>query len=208
LADFVGEVLRVHERFLVEVVEAHGLCPWAEGARTTGALRRAVILDEHDALPQVLALDDKVIVAILIYPRFRGGVAEFEALVQRLRAREEAARGERSPFVTALFHPALKFSTDTPQQLLTLFRRSPDPSLQLVRYASLQSVRSAAPDGKFLFTGGIEALAELERRLSTIPVSERIARDNAATVASVGLDRILALLDDIRADRDRSYGEK
>ena len=42
---FAGEVLRINERFLVEVVEALGLCPWAEGARKTGALKREVILD-------------------------------------------------------------------------------------------------------------------------------------------------------------------
>src|ERR671935_113825 len=50
----VHGVLRINERFLVEVVEALGLCPWAEGARKTGALRREVIVDEAEALDKLL----------------------------------------------------------------------------------------------------------------------------------------------------------
>ena len=43
---FEDEVLRIHERFLVEVIEKLNLCPWAEGTRTSEGLRRAVILEQ------------------------------------------------------------------------------------------------------------------------------------------------------------------
>src|SRR3978361_1999201 len=33
---FAHEVRRIHERYMVEVVEAFGLCPWARDARTKG----------------------------------------------------------------------------------------------------------------------------------------------------------------------------
>lgn len=202
---FESEVLRINERFLVEVVEAFGFCPWAEGARKTGALKRAVILDESEALERLLSLEEKTAVAILIYPRFSGPPAAFEELLARLRRAEEARRGARSPFVTALFHPALPWSGDGPDQLVPLLRRSPDPSLQFVRFAALEAVRSAAPSGKFLFDWTSESWKELARREQNLPVSARVARDNFSTVERVGADRMLAILDDIGRDREASY---
>jgi hypothetical protein len=201
---FEDEVLRIHQRFLVEVIERLNLCPWAEGTRSSGALRRAVIL-EQDPVGELLAAGDEVLVYILVWPRFSGGPEAFEELHKKLRREEEARRGKRSPFATALFHPRLKYSTSTPDQLVPLFRRSPDPSLQFIRYAALESVRSAGPSGKFLFDWSARAFAELARREKELPVSDRIARDNAATVKAEGLARLLAIYDDLQADRARSY---
>ena len=201
---FADEVLRIHERFLVEVIERLNLCPWAAGTREGGGLRRAVILDQ-DPVDEILAAGDEVLVCILIWPRFFDGPEAFEALIAEVRREEERRRGARSPFVTALFHPRLGYASGTPDQLVPLFRRSPDPSLQLIRHKSLESVRSAAPSGKFLFDWSAQAFAELDRRQKELPVSERIARDNAVTVEKEGIARLLALYDELRADRDRSY---
>jgi hypothetical protein len=77
--------------------------------------------------------------------------------------------------------------------------------VQLVRFSALDAVRSPAPTGKFLFDGSSTAWLELERRSQAVPVSERIARDNFETAARVGRERMQAILDDIRADRARSY---
>jgi hypothetical protein len=96
----------------------------------------------------------------------------------------------------------LKYSTATPDQLVPLFRRSPDPSLQFIRYAALDAVRSASPSGKFIFDFSARAWAELERRERELPVSDKIARDNAARA---DVARILSIYDDIRSDRDASY---
>jgi hypothetical protein len=207
---FADEVLRVHQRFLVEVIEQLNLCPWAEGTRSSGALRRVVVL-EQNPVDELLALGDEVLVCILIWPRFFAGPHKFEALLAQLRRDEEARRGARSPFVTALFHPRLDYSTATPDQLVPLFRRSPDPSVQFIRHAALESVRSAAPSGKFLFDGSAAAWAEIERRLKRTPVSEQIALDNAASVEKFGVERLLAHYRELYADRDAAYarfGEK
>jgi hypothetical protein len=202
LARFEDEVLRIHERFLVEVIEKLHLCPWAEGTRQSGALRRAVILDQ-DPVGEILAWDENVLVGILIFPRFSGGPEAFDEHLKQLRNREQQQR--KSPFVTALFHPRLSFSTETADQMVPLFRRSPDPSVQLIRHAALESVRSAAPSGKFLFDGSAQAFAELARREHQLPVSDKIARDNAVTVEQQGVASLLAIYDDLLADRNRSY---
>lgn len=207
MSSFVEEALRVNQRFLTEVVEAFGFCPWAAGARTSGALHRAVLLDEDAelAVEQVLKLDERVLVAILIFPRFTGPPERFEELLLRVRTAEEARRGGRSPFVTALFHPALRWSFDSPQQLVPFFRRSPDPAIQFVRFSSLESVRSGSPSGKFLFEASAAGWAELARRLQTVPVSDRIAQSNFDVVLRAGLARIEAIYADIAADRAKSY---
>jgi hypothetical protein len=214
LSDLEAEALRVHERFLVEVIEKLGLCPWAEGTRRAGQLRRVVMLHEDPAraADAVLSLDDSVLVGILIWPRFLDGPERFELLVAELRRIEEARRGARSPFVTAVFHPRLAYSTESPDRLVPLFRHSPDPSLQLIRHAAMEQVRSAGPSsGEFLFDGSARAWAELERRERELPVSERIARDNAATVEKHGVEWLLERYREIAADRDAAYarlGEK
>jgi hypothetical protein len=161
---------------------------------------RAVILDQ-DPLDEILSWNDQVLVGILIWPRFFDGPEAFDALLKELRKREEAHRG-KSPFATALFHPRLKYSEASPDQLIPLFRRSPDPSVQFIRHAALDAVRSAAPSGKFVFDFSARAWAELERREKELPVSDRIARDNAA---HADVARILAIQDELRADRDASY---
>jgi hypothetical protein len=204
MSGFADEVLRIHQRFLVEVIEKLNLCPWAQGTRSSGALRRAVIL-EQDPVDEILRFDEKTLVGILIWPRFFEGPEKFEELLREVRQKEELRRGARSPFVTALFHPQLAYSTATADQLVPLFRRSPDPSVQFIRHAALQAVRSATPSGKFMFDFSAEAWAELERRQDKLPVSDQIAHDNAVTVEKLGAARLLAHYEEIRADRDRSY---
>src|SRR5262249_36500091 len=133
-AVFADEVLRIHERFLVEVIEKLHLCPWAEGTRQSGALKRAVILDQ-DPVSEILAWDEEVLVGTLIFPRFSDGPDAFDQHLKEIRKREKEQR--TSPFVTALFHPSLSFSTETPDQMVPLFRRSPDPSVQFIRHQAL-----------------------------------------------------------------------
>ncbi len=62
---------------------------------------------------------------------------------------------------------------------MPLIRRTPDPTLQLVRASLLENLRGQ--------------------------VSNDVARDNHATVTARGPDALAALLDDIRRDRDLSY---
>ncbi len=74
-----------------------------------------------------------------------------------------------------------------------------------MRFSALDAVRSGAPAGKFLFDWSAEAQRELERRAQSVPVSERIARDNFARVAQVGRATLEAVFADIMQDRARTY---
>jgi hypothetical protein len=204
-------VLRINARYLVELVEAYDVCPFARGARETGALARRVIGDD-DALGETLraidalAPDEKTVVAILIYPRFGRGFDAFEIFAAEVRARDVERRGGgRGPFALAPFHPNPRFGEGTPAQLVMFFRRAPDPCLQLVRFGALDAVRSPAPTGKFLFDWSAEAQRELERRAQTVPVSDRIAGDNFTMFAREGRARLEAVFADIMEDRARSY---
>lgn len=206
--EFVDGVLRVNERYLVEVVEAFGLCPFARATRLGGGLDRRVMLQVGEEMePALEALGQmegaaKTVIGLLIFPRFGGGVDDFERFVGELRRADEARTHGKAPFAMAMFHPDVAFGVESPRRMVTLFRRAPDPTIQLVRFSVLDAAKGAA-SGKFLFDYSAAALAELARRAETVPLSERIAADNFATLQSAGIAQFIALLDDLRLDRSR-----
>jgi hypothetical protein len=67
-------------------------------------------------------------------------------------------------------------------ELVSLIRRTPDPTLQLVRASLIDALAAGGRD-----------------------VSGEIARANFATVTARDPARLAALLDDLRRDRDRAY---
>lgn len=190
--------MRINERWIHEVVERFGICPFAEPAMKAGRVARRVLVDRDSARATVdeLAKDASVEVALLIFPTVKSSASEFDAWCAPLRA-------ANPEFVAAVFHPDTPFSTTTPAQAVGFFRRAPDPTLQLVRQSVLQTIRGA--DGKFLFDFSAAAWAELKKREHRLPPSERIARDNHALLCE-GIATLQAIYDDIRADRERSYG--
>jgi len=193
-------VLRINARYLDEFVEGFDVCPYARGARQQRAVERRVLLDEKRARATIAELEalDQVAIGLLIFPRFEGPFAHFDAFCTRLRE----ARG-KGPFALAPFHPDAPYGSDTPAQMMMFFRRAPDPTLQLVRFSALDAVKGGRPD-KLLFDFSAAAFAELDKRAAIPPTSERIARDNFAR-AQQDLPRLQSILDDIRADRARSY---
>ncbi len=158
-----------------------------DGARAAAA--RAAI-DE-------LARATDVEVALLICPTVTMSASAFDAWCAPLRA-------AHPELVAAVFHPDTPYDLATPAQAVGLFRRAPDPTLQLVRVSVLEAVRGTS--GKFMFDFSPQAWAELKKREHRLPTSERIARDNHALAAREGISTLQAIYDDIRADRDRSYG--
>ena len=209
-SEFIAEVLRINDRYLTELVEGHDVCPFARGARTGRAVTQRVLLDETPdpasglAAISELEAEEGLAVALLIYPRLGLPPEGFERFVSELRARDQARRPP--PFAMAMFHPDGDYGAESPRRLVMFFRRAPDPTIQLVRFSVLDAVKGNSPiDGKYLFEFSAQGLAELERRAKEVSVSEQIARDNFATAGREGIPRLQAILDDIRADRDRSY---
>ena len=153
-----------------------------------------------------LSLDrDEVDVAQLIFPRLALTHASFDALHGEIRERAAQQTSGDPVFVSASFHPDYPLDQRSPAQLVPFLRRTPDPTLQLLNFATLNQVRSGdeARGTAFvdLATVSIEDLAAPARA----SVTERIARSNFTTLEQVGQERLGAIYADIRADRERAY---
>ena len=213
-ADLAAEAVRLHQRYLVEIVEALGFCPWAKRARLDGHTRQlasmATTLDEamHETQAAISEWtpDARIEVGFMIFPRLGATRRAFDELATRIGEREAQrhAIGE-VPFVMASFHPDAQPDTRTGERFISFLRRTPDPCLQLVRCTVLESVRENTPQGTRMVDleevlRGITKLARDE-----VPLRERIARQNLATAQKMGIEELQKKLDDIRADRDRTY---
>jgi hypothetical protein len=204
------ECLRVYRRYALEIVEALGFCPYAERCRAEGRTREVVVLarelDLERGLRELepLAADEQVEVALMIWPRVQVSRAELARFVERLRAAHQAQPGG---LVMAMegFHPDAEADLRAPERLVPFVRRTPDPTIQLVRHAVLERVRRATPTGTAFFD---PARLSLEALLASPPpraLHERIAETNHATVHRLGETEVRARLDDILHDRDASY---
>jgi hypothetical protein len=217
------EALRVYERYAVEVVEAFQLCPWARRARLDGRVRTHVLLDATPGAERVLARIDEIFrdprieIGLILLPRVRWERQHFRRFVEEVRAghaaRHLAARASGPPpLAMAAFHPWAPLDLGSAARLVTFLRRTPDPTIQIVRQSALAAVRGSETSGAVyapravldLVTrggpGALDALAAWP-----LPMADRVAESNLATVQREGAERIHAILDDIRADRDRAY---
>lgn len=207
----IAEALRIYRRYATEVVEGLGLCPWAEHARRAGhVVERVLLLSTPDVQPAMdvvaeLAGRPEVEILLVIFPLLELDRRRFEHFVAELRE-ADAKRHELGsiPFVMAAFHPDAEAELSDPERLIPFLRRSPDPTIQLVRRSVLERVRRRAPEG----TGFVDLRQLDPRELAAeepLGLRERIARDNLETVQRMGVARVEELLADIRRDRDRSY---
>jgi hypothetical protein len=198
-----AEALRLNTRYVDEVVLAWDLCPWAEKAFRSGQVRQLVHLaptvEPEDVLPYIDELDEldeldergaslEVAIGLLIFPRLEIRAPAFDAFAERVRRadharRPDAATAPPSPvFLVAAFHPGAAETFATPPQLVSFLRRTPDPTLQLVRTSVL---RRATGEGR--------------------AVSDEVTQRNYDTVTGRGAAALEAVLRDIRRDRDESY---
>jgi len=164
--DGEARALARNDRFLVEIVEALDVCPFARATRTGDRLAREVLfVDEPAAIAsRVAAYDaaDGPQIVLLILPAFFGDAYAFDRFVDDVRRIDEARRAP--PFAMAPFHPDTPYRADTASRLVGLFRRAPDPTIQLVRFAALDAAKRRAPDGKFFFDGSAASWAALAAR--------------------------------------------
>jgi len=204
-AALVTEALRLNARYVEEVVIGWGLCPWAAQAWRDGAVARRVLIPaapeqagdqtpEHaPAIDSVLAFIDELAsapatsIGLAIFPRATPTAAAWGTFAERVRRADRARRSPdaAAPFLLAAFHPGSGNSASeagNPGALVSFLRRTPDPTLQLVR-ASL-----------------LDGLARQGRDLSG-----EIARANFAAVGARTPAALDALVREIRSDRDASY---
>lgn len=202
------EAIRVYRRYEQEVVEAFTLCPWAERSRREGHTRQLVLsgpLDADQVLRAIDALtaDARVEVGFLLFPCCTLPRVEFERFVSSLRDRDQQ-RG--AAFAAAAFHPDAQADLSDAYRLVPFIRRSPDPTIQLIRRSALEAVRRPSDGGTgYIDPASITDLVEFFKNPPKPPLHERVAQANLDNVTRVGVAPLEEVLQDIRADRARAY---
>jgi hypothetical protein len=194
-----AEVRRLLDRYLVEVVEAYALCPWAKSARLAGEIAVDVVFGAPDAAAFASAATALLAragtrVAMVVAPELVVDPAELRAVRDRVTALIPTAG-------VADFHPHVALDLASPARLVPFLRRSPDPMLQLVPLEVLDHVRAAPPVADRALQAQILGGAAPPPRGDA---ADRIAIDNHATVTAQA-EAIALRLADIAADRARSY---
>jgi len=209
--EYEREVLRLNRRYLTEVVERFSLCPWALRARLDGTVAERVLSQDSaeifsPSLETLHALDarSELEIGLFIYPKLELGRLEFEHFVRRLRELDDARYpvGE-VPFAMAAFHPDAAPVVEDAERLIPFLRRSPFPTIQVVRRTALDRVRGAADEGTAFLDLTLVASLDLHQPVTT-PLRERIANANLATVTRVGVPVLESAIGDILRDRDET----
>jgi hypothetical protein len=213
-SELVKEALRINERYLAEIVEEFDLCPWARGVRNTPKLRRKVFLSAEDspALRQEVANEvegfaahTEAEIGLLIFPKLVCDAGSFRAFVASLEAAHAAEHPRHDiPLAMAAFHPRAEADLSSPARLVSFIRRSPDPTIQLVRRDAMAKVRQGEGGGS-TFAESLDAFMPLMGKKAKVSVSDNIAKTNLRTVERVGVEVIEKLLEDIAKDRRKSY---
>jgi hypothetical protein len=201
---WIEQTLRLNERYLVEVVERFGLCPWAKSTRIDGQLVRRVSLQiDTDPEPTLTALrewaDEPAIeIGLLLLPRLSLGRSEFQRFVNDVIALDSQRQGTRSPaFALAAFHPAAELDLGNADRLVPFLRRSPDPTIQVVRIAALERVRRDEVAGTQYIDLRSFRIEQLPTPAKTL--RDRIGEHNLRT-ACVGAQELSDALSAIMAD--------
>lgn len=211
----------LHDRYLLEVVEHLGLCPFARRSREQGRVHRPLhrvdaSFDTGRVAAHLCAVvrehpDAEILLPTFVVPADHPwrDAETFAAWVPELRAAYEATGGPR--FFMVAFHPG--FAPDptakvSAESLVPRLRRTPDPVIQCVNAEVLERARHAAQ---------VTARERLVERFANDPVmaaliarsvqadpelSAEIARNNFAAVGTgPGADELQARIEAIAAAR-------
>ncbi|HEY5920829.1 MAG TPA: DUF1415 family protein [Kofleriaceae bacterium] len=194
-----AEVRRLLDRYIVEIVETYDFCPWAKAARQNGELAVDVLWGTPapaawiDAARRLLAVPSTR-VAMVVAPELAATPSDFRMIRDYVATRMSAAG-------VAEFHPDAELELATAARLVPYLRRSPDPLLQLVPLELLDKVRThtAIVDvhDQAQMLGGLAKPTRPD-------IADSLADTNHARVTADAA-AIAATLDDIAADRRRSY---
>ncbi|MCA9711276.1 MAG: DUF1415 family protein [Myxococcales bacterium] len=221
-------VHRVHDRYLLEVVEALGLCPFARRSRELGRVHRPLVYDAapspHAVAARIRRLvldhpDAEIVLVTFVAPTPKpqwDRARHFDDFVKDVRERY-IEQGEPMFFMVG-FHPrsgALELGEApprlTPDSLVPQLRRTPDPVIQCIRAEELERARAQAQQAHRARLIAREKDPMIRAMLAdTImtdsSLSADIARHNFEAVAQgQGREVLEARLDDIQRDHDRAY---
>ncbi len=207
-ARWTEQTVRLYRRYEREIVAACDLCPWATRVRQEERVRERVLLQEDEARlePSLDAMSEfaheDIDVALLLYPRIGLGRSEFDHFASRLRDADVLRQSlGQVPFVFAVFHPEATADLGEPERLIPFLRRTPDPTIQLLRSTVLDRVRGVTPQG----TQFVDPRS-LERLTAPAPsLRERIATANLATTLRMGVETLMFRFDEIIRDREATH---
>ncbi len=188
-------------RYLVEVVEAWNLCPWAQKARLRGEVRVTVAWGESCDPETACELARRALdapdarVIMLVFPELVGGASALEPL------RDEVALLVPEAGVAA-FGPHGAADLSSPARLVPLLRRSPDPMLQLVPFSLLDELRAQHPPAELGQQARVLAGLVAPPQPSLV---DGIALRNHAAVSPDRAARLLHTLEDLARDRAERY---
>lgn len=220
----------IHDRYLREVVEELGLCPFARRSRELGRVHRPVFVSTSEREPtasevarrmaELVAARADAEIVLLTFPIPPGHRWQQPHAFDRLLADLRVAWAAQPPpreFYMVSFHPRLEPPADRPltaDSLVSLIRRSPDPVIQCVDAALLDRVRRQAQA-----SARERMIAELQARDPALAglfansvaadpeLSSDIARHNFESHgAGPGHERLLATINELLSARDRAYG--
>ncbi len=226
---------RIHDRYLHELVEGMNLCPFARRSREQGRVERPLLwVDERGPDARAVAAEVaatcernpevEIILLTFLVPAEHSWSTPgaFEDLVRSLRDvyEQEFANPGRAPrFYMVPFHPRFTAPSDralTPESLVSLIRRTPDPVIQCVRARVLDDVRkqaqraAAARFRAEMAKLGPEILALVEHSVQTDPeLSSDIARHNFDAIGEgEGREQFETLIESIMRERDAAYAAR
>jgi hypothetical protein len=208
-AAFEAQARRIYFRYALEVVEEFTFCPWARSAREAGRVQCNVVFGREPSidtlLAELIAADRREAsdVTLLVMPELGLDRIALRHVTAALHTRYEEHSGRGSTLLAiADFHPTAPLDMGSPERLVPFIRKSPDPTLQLIRHAALDAARRNAAEGT--------RAATLEMMLKGMlhkdePAHVRVASANFRTLERMGSTPILAALEDIARDRRASY---
>lgn len=206
----VEETLRLYRRYQLEIVEALNLCPWAKRARQDGKVDPRVSLADTadtrvvlDAIDAWMATPD-VEIGLLLFPRLRITRADFERFATSSMKADAQRHGLSSPqFVIAAFHPDAGLSLDNAERLIPFWRRTPDPTLQVVRMTALERVRQGEASGTQFVDPSTLDFSKLPQPNSA-SLWDRVSANNLRTAQHLGDAALRDLFERIQDDHRRT----
>lgn len=204
-----AEALRISSRYAREIVEGLGFCPWARPAREQGRVRTLVLLEDESEPTAVvgriceLERDERFEIGLLVFPQLTLARVPFQHFAAAVRAGYEPRAGHAA-FAIADFHPDAAPNLASASELVAFIRRSPDPTLQLVRRSVLAAVRMGdGPGTRFVDVASWSPAGSAAPQPA--PLHERVASANLRQVQALGVEHVLTLFSEIERDRDASY---
>lgn len=199
--------LSANDRYVQEFLEVHGLCPYAKAGRERGATARFVHFAETTSVAPLeeiftRAAEGTLEVVQVIFPLVEVTAEDFSHFTNDITEFLNA-RFERPMFASAALHPELAFRSDSPNALIPLFRRTPDPTVQWVRLSTLDGIYEGRRGGTAFVD--VTRMREFLSAPAGRDLYQEIAKTNQTTAEQLGVEAIVAQLGALRAEVLQGY---